>query len=400
LAGEMKDRRRVLVLETGAGFGGSVVCLAKLVRTMEASGFEMLAGIMHAEETSSAFLSREGVRATHVRCYRRPAGVNNVLSRIGRQSRPAKAALLATLLTVEKLLARRGMKTVERLIRRSAPDLFALNNGWNGELGGLAGRLGLGRRTLVHGRGMWPKGRPVRLADHPFLAAMSHAVASSYIDAGWPADRVAVVYDHFEIPAPPPPPSDWRGLTNNRTTVALVGSLEAWKGHSVFIDAAATLSPRYPEVQFLIVGGETLAEPAYPAVLSARIRDLGLQDSVRITGWRSDVKAIVAAVDIVVHASIEPEPFGNVVPEAMSLGKPVIAADAGGPREVIRHGIDGLLCSPGSIEELVASVACLLDNGQLRRDLGTTARERVRDLLSETRFADGMRAIYERALGY
>lgn len=391
--------RRVLVLEAGAGFGGSVVCLTKLVRSMRAAGFEMSVGILHTDETSAAFLRQQGIEARYVHCYRRPDRLNRALNRLGRHSRSAKVALLGGLLAVERPLARRDVRAIDRLVSLTAPDVLALNNGWNDRLMSSAARVGLERRVVVHGRGLWPGTKGARLVHYPQLAAMSRAVADSYIQAGWPADRAAVVYDPFTVSLPPPPPADMAALTGGRTTVALVGSLERWKGHLVFVEAAAILRHRYPAVQFLIVGGQTLAEPAYVGVLASRIRDLGVGDRVRVTGWRSDVSAIMAAADVVVHASIEPEPFGNVVAEAMSLARPVIAADAGGPREMIRDGIDGLLSAPGSSEELAFKISRLLDHEDLRRDLGTSARERVRVLFSEAMFMQTMGAIYERVLG-
>src|SRR5712692_12111612 len=83
------------------------------------------------------------------------------------------------------------------------------------------------------------------------------------------------------------------------------------------------------------------------------------------------------ACDIVVHASVEPEPWGLVVAEAMAAGRPVIASAAGGPVEMITSGEDGLLVEPGGPEDLAAAIESLLRDPQRRQAMGESARLRA-----------------------
>src|SRR5262249_57484052 len=76
--------------------------------------------------------------------------------------------------------------------------------------------------------------------------------------------------------------------------------------------------------------------------------------------YRADVQRVMAALDVVIHASTDPEPFGRVLLEGMAMGKAVIATDLGGPREIIEHGVSGFLVPPGDAVALAAAVETLI----------------------------------------
>jgi len=174
--------------------------------------------------------------------------------------------------------------------------------------------------------------------------------------------------------------------------VGMIGRLAPWKGQTVFLDAFAKAFPVGPE-QAVLVGGALFGEDEYGTSLIGRAAALGLADRVVFRGFREDVMAELATMDIAVHASIVPEPFGQVVVEAMAAGVPVIAADAGGPAEVITTGVDGLLCPPGDVGALAASMRRLADDPGLRDRLRAAARRRARDFAPETA-AREMTAVY------
>jgi glycosyltransferase involved in cell wall biosynthesis len=77
---------------------------------------------------------------------------------------------------------------------------------------------------------------------------------------------------------------------------------------------------------------------------------------------------------VLVHSSTVPEPFGQVVVEGMAAGLPVVAAAAGGPLEIVRDGVDGLLYRPGDVEALAAALRRLATDEALRRRLGDAGR--------------------------
>jgi glycosyltransferase involved in cell wall biosynthesis len=80
---------------------------------------------------------------------------------------------------------------------------------------------------------------------------------------------------------------------------------------------------------------------------------------------------------VAVHASVTPEPFGQVVVEAMAAGLPVVAAAAGGPAEVVTDGVDGILVPPGDVDRLAAALRRLAGDADLRDRLGQAGRVRA-----------------------
>jgi glycosyltransferase involved in cell wall biosynthesis len=102
----------------------------------------------------------------------------------------------------------------------------------------------------------------------------------------------------------------------------------------------------------------------------------------QLLGYRRDVPALMKAVDIVVHASIEPEPFGRVVVEGMFAERPVVAARGGGVAEIIADGVDGLLTAPNDPEALAMALRSLLCDPIRARALAVAGREKAERLFS------------------
>ena len=181
-----------------------------------------------------------------------------------------------------------------------------------------------------------------------------------------------------------PTPSEARatlGLPHDVPIVGMVGRLQHWKGMHVLIAAMA----RMPEAHCVVVGGAHDLEPEYPARLSSQITALGLQRSVTLAGLQRNAALWMQAMDVIVHAS-DREPFGIVILEAMALGKPVVAGDAGGPREIITDGVDGQLTRFGDVAGLVKALRRYLDDPDFARSVGAAARVRAADFGVE-RFA-------------
>jgi glycosyltransferase involved in cell wall biosynthesis len=140
--------------------------------------------------------------------------------------------------------------------------------------------------------------------------------------------------------------------------VGVFGRLSLWKGQAVFIDAIAKL----PGTIGVIIGGPLFGHEAFAAELTQKVAALGLQDRIRFLGFRDDIPALMAAMDIIVHSSIAPEPFGRVVVEGMLAGKPVVASSAGGVLEIIENDKTGYLYKPGDADALAGTLQIILDD--------------------------------------
>jgi glycosyltransferase involved in cell wall biosynthesis len=179
-------------------------------------------------------------------------------------------------------------------------------------------------------------------------------------------------------------------------TVAMVGRLAPWKGQDLFLRAFAAAFPGGEE-RATIVGAPLFGEEAFELSLRRQILELGLEQRVELIGFRDDVSAELRRADALVHASLIPEPFGRVVVEGMAAGLPVIAADAGGPREIITDGVDGVLYRPGDATALAQALIRVARDRPFAAALGRAATEHARRY-SPAATARSTTAFYRRVL--
>jgi glycosyltransferase involved in cell wall biosynthesis len=177
--------------------------------------------------------------------------------------------------------------------------------------------------------------------------------------------------------------------------VGLVGTFARWKGHGVFLDALARLRG-HSNLRGYIVGDsiyQTDASQYSRAQLREKAGALELGDMVGFTGKVDDVPAVLRALDIVVHASIEPEPFGLVIAEAMACGRPVVVSRAGGAAEIAQGG--AVFHEPGNSIELAARLGELVTDPARRAALGAEGRETAMRLFSRARLCRTLLPVYE-----
>lgn len=128
--------------------------------------------------------------------------------------------------------------------------------------------------------------------------------------------------------------------------IGIIGNVRIWKGQKYFIEAFKYLAPIYRNLYGLIIGGWSDYDQEYLESLRLTVKEAGLTDRIRFLGYRKDTPALLSILNIFVHASIEPEPFGMVLPEAMAAKVPVIATNFGGPLEIFDAGKCGALVPP------------------------------------------------------
>ena len=292
---------------------------------------------------------------------------------------------------------------VARRIRAIRPDLVHTNTLKAGIYGSLAARLArvpvvwhvrdriapdyLRRSTVVLLRGL--------IATLPDSVVVNSEATGRTL---WRARGGANA-----IYSPIPDPVWWlpvdRRAPADRFTVGMIGRIAPWKGQHVFLDAFAQAFGGGDEVAIIVgaamFGGEELE---YDDRLRERARALGIDNRVTFRGFRSDVWRELVDMDIFVHASIVPEPFGQVVVEAMLAGIPVIASAIGGPSEIVSTGIDGLLVPPADVDALAQALVRLRVDAALRIRLAENGRRRAADFSPEAA-ASAMTALYRRVLG-
>jgi glycosyltransferase involved in cell wall biosynthesis len=262
-------------------------------------------------------------------------------------------------------------------LRILKPDLVHTNSLKAALYGGLAGRLA-GIPVIWHVRDrIAPDYLPrsaVRLVHLAARVLPRAVVANSTATlATLPRLGQAEVLYNPIVPDVIPRPRSGSSARTNGLRIGMVGRLAQWKGQHVFLEAFARAFPHGDETA-RIVGGPLFGEQQYERHLRSQAEWLGIADRVEWRGFQEDVFAELAELDVLVHCSITPEPFGQVVVEGMAAGLPVIATDQGGPAEIIRDGVDGLLVPPSDVLALVERLRQVAADPALRARLGESAR--------------------------
>lgn len=184
--------------------------------------------------------------------------------------------------------------------------------------------------------------------------------------------------------------------TGTPFTVGCLSRLSPWKGQDLLLRAFAQAFPTGPQ-RLRLVGGVWFGEHSWPGVLHGLADELGVADRVDVVGHRDDVAAELALVDVVVAYSALPEPFGQVVVDTMTAGRPVIVAGEGGPAETVTDGVDGLHVPPRDPHFLSEALRRLHDDPALRARL-TAGGSRTAGRYRPHALATELLAVYREVL--
>ncbi len=186
-------------------------------------------------------------------------------------------------------------------------------------------------------------------------------------------------------------------LPDHAPVVMLPGRLTGWKGQAVLIAALARLQ-RTDAVGVLV--GSDQGRAGYTAGLRRQAEALGVAGRLRVVGECADMPAALLLADVVVHASTAPEAFGRVVIEAQAMGRPVIAADLGGPVETVAEGVTGWRVPPGDPAALAAAIDAVLGlPGEALAAVGAAAREAVLGRCTTAGMQAATLGVYREVLG-
>jgi glycosyltransferase involved in cell wall biosynthesis len=187
---------------------------------------------------------------------------------------------------------------------------------------------------------------------------------------------------------------------NETIRVGLIATFGRWKGQPVFLKAMSLLPSRLPVRGYVI--GSALYQTDGSQYGLTELRNLasrlGISEKIGFTGFIEQSEAAIRALDIVVHASTEPEPFGMVIAEAMACGRAVIVSQAGGAAEITESGINSLGHLPGDAADLAGYIERLTMNSDLRTRLATAGRATAERCFDRSRLASDLIPIYEQAV--
>lgn len=184
-------------------------------------------------------------------------------------------------------------------------------------------------------------------------------------------------------------------LTKGQPVVGIIGNIMRWKGQHVVLQAIKEVKKKHPEIKCLIVGKVALRSESYKQEMDKYIIDNDLKENIIFTGFRNDVPDILSLLDIMVHASIEPEPFGMVLLEAMAMSKPIVATNAGGPAEIIVDGETGILVPMNDHDKMADAIIYCLSDMKSAKEMGEKGRQRLIEMFSVKKMVGEIERLYE-----
>ncbi len=383
-------RRRILFLHGTSEIGGSDVSLVELVRHLDQARFHPIVA-----------LPAVGPLVPHLEACGAEVVIAPRMKKL--TTRRGRAYLVPYLANYPF-----AVSWLARLIRARGVELVHTNTIHN--LYGLAAARLARRPHVWHVREIVWQSRLVRRLERVLVLRSDRVIVTSDavgelfrdLGGGLPA-HVCKVPNGVDLDLFRPGASNGTvhaalELPRDVPLVGAVCRLDAWKGVDVFLHAAALVRRQLPAARFVVVGGPIEGQEAYAATLEQLARRLELQDIVRFAGWRftpRDMPEVYRTLAVAVLPSRRPEPFGLVLVEAMACGRPVVATDHGGPREICEPGETGVLVPPGDPDALAAAIAWLLAHPERARAMGEAGRRRAEARYDVKRTVRAVEAIYD-----
>lgn len=291
------------------------------------------------------------------------------------------------------------------ILRKERPDILHAYLPAANVIGPIAARLSRVRRVIVSKRALadYKEGFPLlrkveslgnRLAD--VVSVNSDAVRKDVerTERNWEG-KFRKIYNGV-APIESWTPEETRafrrreGIPGDALVALCVSNFYPYKGHEELVEAAARVVPAFPKVIFLMVGRDSGTMEA----TRTRVRERGIEGSVRFVGGRTDVPNLLRASDLFVHPSRE-EGFSNAILEAMAAGLPVVACDVGGNPEAVVDGRTGRLVPPRDPERFAGAMVELIADESKRKIFGEAGLRRAAERFSLDRMVGEMESLYE-----
>ena len=398
-------KKHILYVENGIGYGGAVICLRHLVRNLDRNRFKPL--VVTGRSTPQYQEIRQdaewlcipdrridvvGMRAT----LRQPAWWHRIYGLQG---------------LLNQLLARADdlfnflpfFLHLLWVAWRFKADLIHANNEPLCNRAALLVGKTLHRPVICHVRGDQDGSRLMNwaftLPDH-FISISQWIAKSIEEKLHVPPEKNSLIYDgialeKLDINADGAEFRRQYNIPEDAFAVGLVGLLIPWKGQELFLDTAKLLKGPIPNLKMVIVGGTPDDFVPYENRLRQRVIQEQLEECVIFTGHISKMEPAYNGLDVVISASMSPEPLGIVIIEGMAMGRPMIGPDHGGTAEIMEHNRTGLLFTPKDPVSLATEIKKYYFNSELRLQLGHNARTTVMEKFAMQAFIDEIQALYD-----
>jgi glycosyltransferase involved in cell wall biosynthesis len=251
------------------------------------------------------------------------------------------------------------------------------------------------RQAAWHGLYVLVERGLARLTD--VIISVNEADRKRMVAWGIPAHKIVTIPNGIDLglfgePAELGPLRQALGLDEARPLVMQVGRLSVQKDPLLFVKGAARVVQACPNAQFVLLGEGPLSE-----TLRTRIHALGLDEHVRLAGWRSDAATLMAAADVVTLSS-RWEGSPHTLLEAMACAKPVVATAVNGCPEIVLDGVTGYLSPPGDADQWARQVLRLLSDPVQAAAMGQRGRQRVEEHFALPDMIARIERLYEESL--
>lgn len=365
---------RVLIVDTAIAFGGTLAVARNLLKHLDRTVID--ASLVSA--CADGFVSHGFAGDAHIQLLAPRVDYVTLQSwkqSISRRFRwaPLRRCLELAAMATEFLANASYVIRLARICRKNRVDVLHANN-YAMEPLWAARILGIPVVSHLHGFLYLPLERS-RRRSIPYIRAfvsISRAITESAVRVGIDPARIREIPNFVErtpdaMPSPLP----------TELAIGIFGRVTHWKGQKEFLRAAMQVLPRFAGLRVYIVGDASDGDPRYFEECREIARSSPFAAQIEFTGLVTDVAAHYQKCTVVVHASIEPEPFGMVLIEAMAEARPVVASNLGAPSEIIEDGNEGYLVNPRDPAAMASRISTLLADPPLAAAMGLQGRKKV-----------------------
>ena len=381
---------KVLYLSITSEIGGADLAMLRTVRELDRSEFEPVVALPSPGPLVEAF--REAGAQTAFFPMRRLRRTFNPLWHLG-----YLAAFGGTCRKIAEFIRGQGVDLVHT---NTLPNLYGARSAR------LAGVPHVWEVREIDLRPRVVRAALVRRArrDAGRIVAMSGSIAEALF--GRSREKVSVIYGAVDLDRFRPDPAagarlrERFGLPQGCRPAGIWCRFDEWKGLPVAIRAAGLLAGDLPGFRLLVAGGPTAGHEDYAEELK-RLAGREAPGAVIFTGWLEpgEVPGFVGGLEVAVHASTSPEPFGLVIAEAQACGTPLVAPRIGSPLELVEHGEDGLLYQSASPAALAVAIRRFLDEPELARACAAAGRAKAERLFDVKKNVRRLEALYRELAG-
>jgi glycosyltransferase involved in cell wall biosynthesis len=387
----------VLLSDWTIGFGGARVCFVNLLERLDRERFQL-----HALVRDRHYLS---LRIPGVRFHHFPYLLQYELQgRLRAATRlPGKVCTLLSLLLHYPIYVLPYFLYTAWILARYRIRIVHLNNWCIFNVPAMIAARLAGLKVLSHQREhadlrfVWKH----RVSDAMIERhlAVSASVKRSLVKARIPEGKIQLLYDAIDPEAvaragraadPGHPAVD-----TSRANVGIFGRIVDWKGQYQAIQAVEIAARRHPNIKLYVVGDASDVGDEYLLRCKAYVEEKRLGEWVEFTGYMKNPYAFMSRMDVVLHNSTSPEPFGMVLVEGMALGRVVVAANLGGPAEIIRDGEDGFLVDPADPAAIAEKLSHAIAGAEGLERVREKARATVDARFSLARQTEEVGGLYE-----